>query len=179
MLEKVKYHLFVGIDRASKYVYYELYDKMSIENSERFLKNLIEDCPFKINKILTDNGIQFTYELLALHLRPKNEAIHPFDKICITHNIEHRLTQFRHPWTNGQVEIMNKIIKNHTVKSYHYETVEELKKHLMSFLLFYNHQKKLKSLKFKSPYDILLERFSKKPEFFKTDPNHKLAGLNT
>ncbi|WP_156918998.1 hypothetical protein [Holospora obtusa] len=35
---------------------------------------LIAHCPFKITKILTDNGAKFTYELLAQHLRPKNKT---------------------------------------------------------------------------------------------------------
>ncbi|ETZ07128.1 integrase core domain protein [Holospora obtusa F1] len=62
-----------------------------------FLRNIIEHYPFKITKIFTDNGSQFTYALLAEHLRPK---LHPFNAICKAHKIEHKLTQFRHPWTN-------------------------------------------------------------------------------
>ena len=45
-------------------------------------------------------------------------------------------------------------------------------------LLFYNHQKKLKSLKFKSPYDIPLEKFNITPSLFKDDPSCELVGLN-
>ena len=33
---------------------------MTIENSCKFLKNLIDDFPAKITHILTDNGVQFT-----------------------------------------------------------------------------------------------------------------------
>jgi transposase InsO family protein len=150
---------------------------MTVARSVEFLKHLIEDCPFKITKILTDNGSQFTYELLSEHLKPKDK-IHPFDNLCKAHNIEHRLTKFKHPWTNGQVEIFNKTIKNNTTKTYHYETIDELKRHLMSYLLYYNHQKKLKALKFKSPYAILLEKFDLNPELFKENPYLKLRGLN-
>ena len=175
--DKQKLYLFVGIDRASKYAYIELYDEMTTRRSVQFLKHLIEDCPFKITKILTDNGSQFTYELLAEHLKPK-EKTHPFDAVCRDYKIEHRLTKFRHPWTNGQVEIFNKTIKNATTKTYHYESVDEFKKHLMSWLLFYNHQKKLKALKFKSPYAMLLEKFDSNPELFKENPYLKLRGLN-
>ncbi|WP_156918960.1 hypothetical protein [Holospora obtusa] len=63
-----------------------------------FFRNLIELYPFKITKILTDNGAQFTYALLAEHFRPKNKT-HPFDVICKACKIEHRLTHFRHPLT--------------------------------------------------------------------------------
>jgi hypothetical protein len=74
---------------------------------------------------------------------------------------------------------MNKIIKNHTTKKYFYEEMKEFKKYLMSFILSYNHQKKLKSLKFKSPFSLLLEKFDKMPSLFKDNPYHKLVGLNT
>lgn len=83
-----KFYFFVAVDRASKYVYLELFERMTVKNSCLFLNNLIKDCPYKINKILTDNGIQFTYALLAEDLRPKNNKIHSFDYICQKQNIE-------------------------------------------------------------------------------------------
>ncbi|RAK07805.1 integrase-like protein, partial [Salipiger aestuarii] len=39
-----------------------------------------------------------------------------FDMICKANGIEHRLTKPNHPWTNGQVERMNRTIKEATVK---------------------------------------------------------------
>jgi len=176
-IEKQKLYLFVAIDRASKYVFCELHDRMTAEISADFLRKLLKNCPFKITKILTDNGSQFTYELLSNHLKPKNK-IHIFDMICAENGIEHRLTKFRHPWTNGQVEITNKMLKNNTVKAFHYENIEQLQTHLTSFLLFYNIQKKLKSLKFKSPLDFLTEQYNLNPQLFIFNPNHKTMGLN-
>lgn len=156
----------------------EIYEKQTIDNACLFLTNLIAHCPFNITKILTDNGSQFTYALLAEHLRPKDKE-HPFDVICTKNLIEHRLTKFRHPWTNGQVEVTNRIIKNHTTKVYFYETIKELKKHIMTFLLYYNNQRKLKALKYQSPYDILLKEFGENPNSFNQDPNQMTLGLNT
>lgn len=172
-----KCYLFVAIDRATKYVYVELHPTMTIEVSQSFLKNLIDHCPFKITKILTDNGAQFTYALLAEHLRPKDKT-HPFDLICEAHKIEHRLTQFRHPWTNGQVEVTNRILKKYTTKAYYYEDLEELKTHMMTFVLYYNHQRKLKSLKYQTPFDIICKQFEFNPLNFNYNPNHMLLGLN-
>ena len=173
-----KAYLFVGIDRKTRSVYSEIYDKMTTKNTCAFLKNLIAHFPFKINKILTDNGAQFTYRLLAKHLTPKNK-VHPFDEICATERIEHRLTQFCHPWTNGLVERMNRTIKEATIKIYFYEDLSELKKHLMLWLLMYNYEKKLKSLNYSSPYDIILKEFDEKPSNFKENPTQKLQALNT
>jgi transposase InsO family protein len=45
--------------------------------------------------------------------------MHIFDRVCQEHEIEHRLTKVNHPWTNGQVERMNRTIKDATVKRYY------------------------------------------------------------
>jgi transposase InsO family protein len=44
----------------------------------------------------------------------------PFDRLCDALGIGHRLTKVNHPWTNGQVERMNRTIKDATVKRYYY-----------------------------------------------------------
>ena len=44
-----------------------------------------------------------------------------FDRLCAKHEIEHRLTKPNHPWTNGQVERMNRTLKEATVYRYYYE----------------------------------------------------------
>lgn len=43
-----------------------------------------------------------------------------FDMICEANGIEHRLTKPNHPWTNGQVERMNRTIKDATTKAFNY-----------------------------------------------------------
>jgi transposase-like protein len=173
-----KQYLFVAIDRMTKYIYIELYQRMTQDNAVLFLQNLQKDCVFKITHILTDNGAQFTYNLLAKHLRPKDGRAHPFDQLCQALGIEHRTTQFRHPWTNGQVEITNKIIKEATTKRFYYENFEQLKKHLMTFMLYYNHQRPLKSLKFKTPWELIEQCYNNDKRFFRENPNHKIVGLN-
>ncbi len=50
-----------------------------------------------------------------------------FEMICEANDIEHRLTKQNHPWTNGQVERMNRTIKEATVKRFHYESHEQLR----------------------------------------------------
>ena len=93
-------YLFVAIDRATKYVYVALHSKMSINESSGFLSNLMAHCPFQITKILTHNGAQFTYDPLAQQLRTKNKTLPPpFDVICKEHNIKHRVTKFKQPYS--------------------------------------------------------------------------------
>jgi transposase InsO family protein len=51
---------------------------------------------------------------------PAHYRVHRFDQICRANGIEHRLTKPDHPWTNGQVERMNRTLKEATVNRYHY-----------------------------------------------------------
>lgn len=172
-----KCYIFVAVDRTCKYVYAEIYASQTMTNAKIFLDNLVKHVPYKINKILTDNGVQFTYELLLPHCRPKKE--HIFETACKVYNIEHRLTKFKHPWTNGQVERMNRTIKEATVKQYFYDTQAQLKQHLYDFLMSYNFAKKLRALKFLSPYDKIIKEWEINPNLFNHDPYHYLLGLNS
>jgi transposase len=175
-LDKKKWSLFVSIDRETKFVYSEIFANKTMENAKLFLKNVYKFYPYKIHTILTDNGLQFSYRALKQALKPSK--IHPFDVLCNKHNTEHRLTKFAHPWTNGQVEKMNHIIKSATLKLFHYETIDEYSKHLAKFLNYYNYEKKLKSLKFKSPYDKIIQRYQEKSDLFLGDPSYCCVGLN-
>lgn len=172
--EEGKLYLFVAIDRTSKFAYAQLYPNATRATAKEFLEQLIVAVPYSIHTILTDNGIQFTNrgkDTLAF--------MTPFDRICRAHGIDHRLTKVKHPWTNGQVERMNRTIKEATVSRYHYTSHEELKKHLNAFLMAYNLASRLKSLKGKSPYDFIKAVWTQEPEVFIFNPYHFIGGLNT
>ncbi|WP_051040386.1 DDE-type integrase/transposase/recombinase [Methylomicrobium album] len=104
---KDKRYLFVAIDRATRYVYLELHDNKRMETATAFLENALAQYPFKVEKLLTDNGIEFSYNPLPDAKKPKDKE-HPFVALCKAQQIEHRTTLVKHPWTNGRVEAMNK-----------------------------------------------------------------------
>ena len=132
-----KLYLFVAIDRTSKFAVVRLYDEATRRTSVQFLEEVLIVVPYRLHTILTDNGIQFAEQ-------PRNRnTIYSrksrFDMICDANKIEHRLTKPNHPWTNGQVERMNRTIKEATVKRYHYDDHEQLRRHLDLFIDAYNH----------------------------------------
>ena len=76
--------------------------------------------------------------------------------------MEHRLTKPAHPWTNGQVKRMNRTIQEATIRRYHYQNTGELNEHLQSFLLAYNHAKRLKTLRGLMPHELCVRAVAEK-----------------
>jgi transposase InsO family protein len=174
-----KLYLFVAIDRTSKFVFTQLVKRADVQAAAAFLQALIVAVPYRIHTVLTDNGIQFA-DL------PKNRngitarwRGHLFDRVCLAHRIQHRLTKPNHPWTNGQVERMNRTIKEATVHRFHYDSHEQLTTHLNDFINAYNFARRLKTLKGLTPYEFLCKCWQKEPDRFTLNPIHQMPGLNT
>jgi transposase InsO family protein len=176
--EEGKLHLFVAVDRTSKLAFARLYDAANRKTASHFLEALIAAIPYKIHTVLTDNGVQFCYQPSQRSGPTAQYMTHMFDMRCRENGIEHRLTKPNHPWTNGQVERMNRTIKEATVRRYHYETSDQLETHLASFLDAYNFAKRLKTLKGLTPYEHVCGVWTKEPDRFNLDPTHLTAGLN-
>ena len=150
-----KLYLFVAIDRTSKFVFVQLLDKANRNTATDFLMAVIEAVPYKIHTILTDNGIQFTFPPCYRDGPTARYVTHMFDMCCQASDIEHRLTKPNHPWTNGQVERINRTIKEATVKRYYYDSHDQLKVHLHTFVVAYNFARRLKTLKGLTPYEYI------------------------
>jgi transposase InsO family protein len=165
--EEGKLRLFVAIDRTSKFAFARLVESAGKMEAAQFLRDLIEAVPYRIHTVLTDNGVQFT---------PRKQDVwdsrHIFDRVCDEHGIEHRLTKVNHPWTNGQVERMNRTLKDATVKRYHYDSHAQLRAHLQLFVDAYNHARRLKTLRGLTPYEFIHQAWAKDPERFRLNPSH-------
>ena len=179
--EQGKLYLLVAIDRTTKFAYVELHEKATRQVAGDFLRALIKAVP------LTDNSTHFTTPgntcsaaddiKLALD---RGEPIwaHAFEYACAQNNIDHRLIKPRHPWANGQVERMNRTIREATVKRFHYETHDQLRTHLTDFVSAYNFARRLKTLKGLTAYEAICKAWTKRPERFMHDPIHQMPGLN-
>ena len=169
-----KYYLFVAIDRATRTLYYKLYDAKSSANAESFMEECIEYFPFNITHVLTDNGLEFTNRLLKSKKGNYCDKPSKLDIVCDKNNIDHRCTKPFTPKTNGMVEKANDIIKNKTIKISKYDSVEQMNDDLMKFLVHYNlyrrHGSLRRELKVKTPFDAIVKWFELDKDIFTLKP---------
>ena len=186
--EEGKLHLFVAIDRTSKFAFVELHEKATTMVAADFLRHLIAAVPYKIHTVLTDNGVHFTIpggggltvgEIKEAIARGVLFRAHAFELACAKNDIDHRLTKPKHPWTNGQVERMNRTIKAATVQRFYYESHPQLRQHLADFVAAYNFGRRLKTLMGLTPFEYICKSWTSQPERFILNPLQQMPGLNT
>jgi transposase InsO family protein len=178
-----KLYLLVAIDRTSKFAFVEVHEKVERRTAADFLRHLVAVGPYRIHTVLTDNGTHFTTPGNTSSAAPGIKAAieagepiwaHAFARL----DIDHRLTKPKHPWTNGQVERMNRTLKRATVKRYYYETHDQLRTHLGDFMTAYNFARRLKTLKGLTPYEFICKLWTKEPQRFNLNPLNHMPGLN-
>lgn len=161
-------YLFVAIDRATRWVFVQIKPDKTARSAGSFLTALHKACPIKIQKLLTDNGKEFTDRLFASRARePSGE--HAFDQLCQALGIEHRLTKPRTPQTNGMVERFNGRIAD-VLKTHRFNSAEDMTQTLMRYVALYNHQLPQSALKSKTPMQAMKDWYASHPHLFHKRP---------
>ena len=73
----------------------------------------------------------------------------------------------------GQAERMNRTVKEATVRRYHYESHDQLRRHLGDFVAAYNFARRLKALKCLTPSEYMCTAWQREPGRFTADPTHE------
>ena len=73
---------------------------------------------------------------------------------------------------------MNRTIKDATVKRFHYDEHDQLRRHLTEFVAAYNFGRRLKTLKGLTPYEFICKRWISEPDRFTLNPLQQMPGLN-
>jgi transposase InsO family protein len=185
-LDGIKYYLFVAIDRATRTLFYHVYESKTSANAEDFADKCLDFFPFPITHILTDNGLEFTNRLIKSKKGEYCKKPSKLDVLCQKNNIDHRLTKPFTPKTNGMVEKANDIIKNGTIKKNEYNNVEVMNEDLIKFLIHYNlyrrHGSLRRELKVKTPFNAIEKWHEIKPEIYNENPSDfkkKILNLNS
>lgn len=167
-------YLFVAIDRATRWVFMHVYPNQSEHSATDFLRRLYKATPVRIQKILTDNGTQFTDRFRSKSKQATGQ--HSFDKECDYLNIEHRLIPPRTPQMNGMVERFNGRISE-LLNQTRFGSIEELKTTLNDYEQVYNQHIPQKALGAISPIQAMKNWQKTDPELF-TKNVYKQAGLD-
>ncbi len=101
-----KLHLFVAIDRVTKFAFVELHEKATARNGGNVLRTLVEAVPYRVHTVLTDLRLPFTHprepgstvdDIKQAIAAGELFRAHAFDYACAQLDIEHRLIKPKHP----------------------------------------------------------------------------------
>lgn len=144
-------YLFVAIDDFSRELYVGIYPDKSMASSSDFLNMVIAQCPYTIEKTLTDNGTEYRGRY----------GEHLFMKACGEAGITQKFTRVKHPQTNGKAE---RVIRT-LMGSWHNKDVELFTsrtaraKALARFVNYYNCVRPHKGIDKATPLERLCEYF--------------------
>ena len=172
--ESKRRYLFVAIDRATRMVCVQLRESKTAKDAREFLKFVTERFPFKIKKVLTDNGKEFTNKVFGYNATNKT---HEFDELCLSLGIEHRLTKVRRPQTNGMVERFNGRIAD-ILRTHHFQSGKELEHTIMRYVDLYNNHLPQANLNCRTPCQVMYEWYVNKPQFFDKVVHNRPEGDN-
>lgn len=122
-------------DIYSKLRFIRIYDEVSVNNTEDFLKRMVTFFPFKIRSIQTDHGSEFAYTLA------NTNRVHIMDSFCDTNKINHVLSPVATPRYNGQVERSHRTDEEEFYRRTSIEDLPRLKHNLLRYLRYYNEQR--------------------------------------
>ena len=165
-----KLHLFVAIDRIGKFAFVQVVEKANRVTASACPVAPIAAVPDKIHTVLTDNGIRFRCPPRHAEGPPARYMTHMFDMRRRENGIEHRFTKIDHPWTDGQVERMNRTIEQATVRRCHDDRHAQLRRHLNDFVGTHNFARRLKTLRGLTPYEFICKCRASQPRQFILDP---------
>ena len=170
--ESKRRYLFVAIDRATRMVCVQLRHSKTANDAKAFLKSVTERFPFKVSKVLTDNGKEFTNKVFG---QKAADNTHEFDLLCQSLGIEHRLTKVRRPQTNGMVERFNGRIAD-ILRTHHFQSGKELEHTLKRYIDLYNNHLPQANLNCRTPCQVMFEWYEKKPQSFNKPVHNRTEG---
>src|SRR3954454_23350576 len=92
-LAEGKLHMFLAIDRVSKFTHVAFFDAATKMNGAAFLREVIAAFPYAIHTVLTDKGMAFA-DLPKYRDGPTATWMgHIFDRVCRETGITHKLTR--------------------------------------------------------------------------------------
>jgi transposase InsO family protein len=112
-------YVFVAIERTTRFVYVEVVQERSGATIAACFGRFLDAFGHPVHTVLTDNGSEFTDRFgdARWRKRERGTGAHPFDQVCQSRRVRHKLTRPYRPQTNGMVERFNRrlaeALRNH------------------------------------------------------------------
>jgi transposase InsO family protein len=162
-----KRYCFISVDRATRLCYLRVYDHKDKLSAADFLRRMLDFYPFKVHRVLTDNGCEYTNRYYKGGIA---KLKHPFEAVLEERGIIRKLTRLRHPQTNGMAERMVQMAKR-DVRDTHHRSHQEMETHLYAWLGRYNLFRPHGSLARRTPFDEAARWYKEQPDLFIRDPS--------
>lgn len=147
-----QYYLLGAIDDYSRICWVEVIDKIKALEVAFTTMDIIlllkqrYDITFKT--LMSDNGSEFCCK----GSKPED---HPFERMLIHFDIKHIKTKPYRPQTNGKIERFWKTIHEDVIEGTLFETIEELKKAVLGYNLYYNEHRIHQGINHQTPLQKL------------------------
>jgi len=173
-VDTIKRYCYVAVDRATRLVFLRVYTRKTKEVAVDFLGRCLDFYPFMINRILTDNGHEYTNSTFKNRWGSWTRNPHPFGEMCAALGIDHRRIRPYTPKTNGLVERLNGLIQDETTKRHIYKDASEMIDDLGRWSLYYNFCRKHRQIGRRTPYEKTRDYYLLNPNLFIKEPAHLL-----
>lgn len=142
-------YLFVAIDDFSRELFAVILPDKTQYSGERFLKQVIDECPYTIEQAYSDNGLEYRGN-------PEN---HAFMKLCRENGTEQRFTRVKTPRTNGKAERVIRTLMEMWHRKTTFKNRIHRKTELIRFVNYYNTVKGHKGINNMTPMEKLIQYF--------------------
>jgi len=115
---------FMAADRTPRFAPTEVHPKACKVTAAQFLRHAIGAVPHALHTVLTGSGTRFTDRSSD---RYAFQCI--FGRVCAEQGTRHRRAEIQHPWTDGQVERMNRTLGQAGVECLHPGDHAQLRQH--------------------------------------------------
>lgn len=152
-----KYYVYNIIDKASRWSYKRAFDSFGPSNTVMFLDDVLRHCPFPIQLIQTDNGVEFTNKFISqpIYNQPTEHAM---DRWCRENNIRHKLNPVGEKELNGCVERSHRTDDIEFYSFHQARSYEELNDLLKAYYIDHNDSRRYKPLGWRAPNQWLIEQ---------------------
>jgi transposase InsO family protein len=145
----IKRYIYNFVDHASKWSFKYVYDSYGPSETHDFMMRLLRDCPFAIQRLQTDNGIEFTNRYLS------DNCEHVLERICKQYSIRLVFIPPGEKELQGLVESHHRVDKDEFFARIGKRSVAETNELLKEYLSFRNRRRGFKWNRWLSPMEYL------------------------